>query len=173
MSNMAWAKNRYNDTKGKNLPNHWSEVHPPLQCFGMDIDSLKEDDGVVITIWWSVGVMEEHRWRNGHEKMPNGKLRMRRDRSLRNRVVQFTVLLKVVQESVVVPQSSTLPLVMERQVPSIWCVQKLSRFRKAQYNDKVVIVFLVMQRLCPTIQKEKRKLDCVLQRALWRARLHV
>ena len=22
MSNMAWAKNRYNDTKGKNLPNH-------------------------------------------------------------------------------------------------------------------------------------------------------
>ena len=50
MSNMAWAKIRYNDTKGKNLPSHWSEVHPPLQCFGMEIDSLKEDDGVVNTI---------------------------------------------------------------------------------------------------------------------------
>ena len=34
--------------------------------------------------------MEEQRWRNGHEKRPNEKLRTRQDRSLRNRVVQFT-----------------------------------------------------------------------------------
>ena len=84
MFNMAWAKNQYNDTKGKNLPNHWGEVDAPLQCFGMEQDSLKEDDGVV------VGVMEEHGWRNGHEKRPKEKLRTRQDRSLRNRVVQFT-----------------------------------------------------------------------------------
>ena len=44
MSNMAWAKNWYNDTKGKNLPNHWGDVDAPLQCFGMEMDSLKEDE---------------------------------------------------------------------------------------------------------------------------------
>ena len=47
---MASAKNQSNYTEGKNLPNHWGEVHPPLQCFGMEIDSLKEDDGVVNTV---------------------------------------------------------------------------------------------------------------------------
>ena len=44
VSNMAWAKNWYNDTKGKNLPNHWGEVDAPLQRFGMEMDSLKEDE---------------------------------------------------------------------------------------------------------------------------------
>ena len=41
-----WAKNRSNDTQKKNLPNHWSEVDAPLQCVGMEIESLKEDE------WW-------------------------------------------------------------------------------------------------------------------------
>ena len=44
VSNKAWAKNQSNDTKGKNLPNHWSEVDAPLQRFGMEQDSLKEDE---------------------------------------------------------------------------------------------------------------------------------
>ena len=43
MSNKAWAKNQSNDTTRKNLPNHWREVDAPLQCFGMEIDSLKGD----------------------------------------------------------------------------------------------------------------------------------
>ena len=41
---MAWAKNQSNDTQKKNLPNHWGDVDAPLQCFGMEIDSLKEDE---------------------------------------------------------------------------------------------------------------------------------
>ena len=32
----------------KNLPNHWHEVDAPLQCFGMEIDYLKEGDGGVV-----------------------------------------------------------------------------------------------------------------------------
>ena len=85
--------------------NHWCEVDAPFQCFGMEQDSLKKDEVWVRKRWWSVGLMEKHGWRNGHEKRPNEKLRTKQDRSLRNRVVQFTmVLLKVVQEPVVVPQ---------------------------------------------------------------------
>ena len=38
---MAWESN---DTKKKNLPNHWHQVDAPLQRFGMEIDSLKEDE---------------------------------------------------------------------------------------------------------------------------------
>ena len=44
MSSKAWAKNQSNDTSRKNLPNHWHEVDAPLQRFGMEIDSLKEDE---------------------------------------------------------------------------------------------------------------------------------
>ena len=68
---MAWAKNQSNDTKRKNLPNHWHQVVAPLQRFGMEIDSLKEDEEWVEKRWWSVGLMEEHRKRNEHEKKPN------------------------------------------------------------------------------------------------------
>ena len=46
MSNRAWAKNQSNDTK-RNLPNDWSERDAPLQSFGVEQDSLKEDDGVM------------------------------------------------------------------------------------------------------------------------------
>ena len=48
-SNKAWAKNQSNDTKGKNLPNDWSERDAPLRSFGVEQDSLKEYDGVVNT----------------------------------------------------------------------------------------------------------------------------
>ena len=48
------------------------------------------------------------------------------------------VLLKVVQELSLGHRFSTLPFVMERQVPSIKCVLKLWKFPKAQCNDKVV-----------------------------------
>ena len=71
VSNKAWAKNRSNDTEGKNLPNDWSERDAPLHSFGVKQDSLEEYDGVVNTKWWSVGMIEEHGWRNGHEKKPN------------------------------------------------------------------------------------------------------
>ena len=46
MSNKAWAKNQSNDPTRKTLPNHCREVDAPLQCFGMEIESLKEDE------WW-------------------------------------------------------------------------------------------------------------------------
>ena len=48
MSNKAWAKNQSNDTTRKNLPNHCREVDAPLQCVGMEIDSLKRSDGGVV-----------------------------------------------------------------------------------------------------------------------------
>ena len=41
ISNKAWAKNQSNDTTRKNLPNHCREVDAPLQCVGVEIDSLK------------------------------------------------------------------------------------------------------------------------------------
>ena len=44
VSHMAWAKNQSNVTKKTNLPNHQGDVDAPLQCFGMEIESLKEDD---------------------------------------------------------------------------------------------------------------------------------
>ena len=44
MSNKAWAKNQSIDTTRKNLPNHCRKVDAPLQCFGMEEDSLKEDE---------------------------------------------------------------------------------------------------------------------------------
>ena len=48
MSNKAWAKNQSNDTTRKNLPNHCREVDAPLQCVGVEIDSLKRSDGGVV-----------------------------------------------------------------------------------------------------------------------------
>ena len=48
MSNKAWAKNQSNDTTRKNLPNHCREVDAPLQCVGMEIDSLERGDGGVV-----------------------------------------------------------------------------------------------------------------------------
>ena len=46
MSNKAWAKNQSNDPTRKNLPNHCREVDAPLQCVGVEIDSLEGGDGV-------------------------------------------------------------------------------------------------------------------------------
>ena len=44
---------------------------PHLQSFGVEQDRPKENDDVVYTKWWSVGMIEEHRWRIVHEKKPN------------------------------------------------------------------------------------------------------
>ena len=44
---------------------------PHLQSFGVEQDRPKENDGVVDTKWWSVRMIEEHRWRIVHEKKPN------------------------------------------------------------------------------------------------------
>ena len=49
LSNKALAKNLSNDTEGRNLPNDWGERDAPLQCFGVEQDSMKEDGGVVYT----------------------------------------------------------------------------------------------------------------------------
>ena len=122
LSNKAWAKNQSNDTKGKNLPNHWGEVDAPLQCFGMEIDSLKKDDGVVNTIWWSVGLTKEHGWRNGHEKRPNEKYG--RDKTEVWEIELFNlpmVLPKEVQELVVVPQI--------QYICSLWWKDKFPQYR--------------------------------------------
>ena len=97
--------------------------------------------------WWSVGLMEETDGKTDTEKRPNEKYG--RDKTEVWEMELFNspmVLLKVVQEPVVVPEIQfILQFVMERQVPSKKSVQKLWRFRKAQYNDKAVNVFLVMQ----------------------------
>ena len=102
----AWAKNQSNDTKRMNLPNDWSERDAPLQSFGVKQDSLEEYDGVVNTKWWSVGMIEEHRWRNGHEKKPNENYG--RDKKTVvwwvELVILHMVLVNDVQKIVVVPQ---------------------------------------------------------------------
>ena len=78
---------------------------------------------------------------------------------------------------------SALPFMMERQLPSIYSVQKLWKFRKPQYNEKVVNVPVVVQRLFPTIQKKKEarlsppgsrvksQIACVVKIVLWELRL--
>ena len=105
LSNKAWAKNQSNDTKGKNLPNDWRERNAPLQCFGVEQDSLKEYDEVVNTKWWSVGMIEEHGWGNGHEKTPNENYG--RDKTVVwwvELIILHMWLLNDVQKIVVVPQ---------------------------------------------------------------------
>ena len=105
VSNKAWAKNQSNDTKGRNLPNDWSERDAPLQSFGVEQDSLKEYDGVVNTKWWSVGMIEEHGWGNGYEKKANENCG--RDKTVVwwvELVILHMVLLNDVQKIVVVPQ---------------------------------------------------------------------
>ena len=96
----------------------------------------------------------------GHEKRPNEKYG--RDKTEVWEIELFNlamVLPKEVQELVVVPQI--------QYICSLWWKDKFPQYRvfrncrgseKAQYNDKVVNVFLVMQRLCPTIQTEKENL---------------
>ena len=56
---------------------------------------------------------------------------------------------------------NALPFVMERQVPSIYCVQQLwmSRFRKAQYNHWVINGLVVMHWFFPPFKTTKRKLE--------------
>ena len=93
-------------TQGKKLPNDWGDVDAPLQCFGVEMDSLKEDDVWYYKKrrWWNVGLMEKHGWRNEHEKKPNGNYG--RDKTEVWEVELFNlpmVLFKVVQEPVVVP----------------------------------------------------------------------
>ena len=44
LSNKAWARIQSNDTTRINLPNYCRAVDAPLQCFGMEIESLKEDE---------------------------------------------------------------------------------------------------------------------------------
>ena len=95
----------YDDTEGKNLPNDWSERDAPLQSFGVEQDSLKEYDGVVNTKWWSVRKIEEHGWRNGHEKKPNENCG--RDKTVIwwvELVILHMLLLNDVQKIVMVPQ---------------------------------------------------------------------
>ena len=105
MSNKAWAKNQSNDTKRKNLPNDWSERDAPLQSFGVEQDALKEYDGVVKTKWWSVELIEEHGWRNGHEKRPNENYGRDKTVVWWIELVILHMVLKVAQELVVVPQT--------------------------------------------------------------------
>ena len=154
------AKNQSNDTKRKILPNHWSEVDAPLQRFGMKQDSLKKDDAVVWHDMMKCGIDGRAQMEKRTRKEAKWKIRPRQDRSLRNRVVQFTN--GAAQGGARTCRSATdsvhCSLWLKDKFPQFRAFSKLSRFRKAQYNDKAVNVFLVMQRLCPTIQKEKESL---------------
>ena len=66
-------------------------------------------------------MIEEHRWRNGHEKKPNKNYGRRQDRSLVSRVGHLhMVLLNDVQKIVVVPQIQYIAV-----CPNYKCVRKL------------------------------------------------
>ena len=89
MSNKAWAKKQSNDTKRRNLPNDWGERDAPLQCFGVEQDSLKEDDGLVKHDMMKCGSGGGARMEKRTRKDAEWKLRTRRDRSLASRVDHF------------------------------------------------------------------------------------
>ena len=78
---------------------------PHLQSFGVETDSLKEDEWWFEKRWWTVGLMEEHGWRNGHKKKPHAN--NGRDETVVwwvELVILHIVLLKEVQKNVVVQQ---------------------------------------------------------------------
>ena len=108
----AWAKNRSKDTQKKNLQNHWGEVDAPLQCFGMEMDSLKEDEAWFEKRWWTVGLMEEHGWRNVHENKQNENKDETTPKSVWwvELVILHIVLVKDVQRTVVVQQIQYIAL---------------------------------------------------------------
>ena len=69
----TWPGRRTSPTilKGRICQITARDLDAPLQCLGMEIDSLKEDEEWVEKRWWSVGLMEEHGSRNVDEKKPN------------------------------------------------------------------------------------------------------
>ena len=69
----TWPRRRTSPTilKGRICQITARDLDAPLQCLGMEIDSLKEDEEWVEKRWWSVGLMEEHGSRNVDEKKPN------------------------------------------------------------------------------------------------------
>ena len=69
----TWPGRRISPTilKGRICQITARDLDAPLQCLGMEIDSLKEDEEWVEKRWWSVGLMEEHGSRNVHEKKLN------------------------------------------------------------------------------------------------------
>ena len=91
------------------------------------------------TIWWSVVLMEEHGWRNEHEKRPSEKLRTRQDRSLRNRVVQFT-------NGAAQGGARTCRCATDSVHCSLWWKDKFPQYRVFRNSGA-----------CPNIQKEKER----------------
>ena len=137
LSNKAWAKNQPNDTKGRNLPNDWGERDAPLQSFGAGQDSLKEDGGVVNTRWWSVEMMEEHGWRNGHEKKMNENCG--RDETVVWWVGLFIfhmVLLKDVQKLSWYHRFSSLPCVIQRQISQFRVFRNCGSYAKCRKSTR-------------------------------------
>ena len=69
----TWPGRRISPTilKGRICQITARDLDAPLQCLGMEIDSLKEDEEWVEKRWWSVGLMEGHGSRNVDEKKPN------------------------------------------------------------------------------------------------------
>ena len=120
-------------------------------------------------------MMEEHGWRNGHEAKPNGNYgRDKTAVSWVELVILPLVLLKVVQELVVVPQIQCIAV----------CHGKTSSIN-LECSETVEVPKSAVQRWdgqCPCRDAEviltpfktwKKKLGWILERALWRARLHV
>ena len=103
----TWPGRRISPTilKGRICQITARDLDAPLQCLGMEIDSLKEDEEWVEKIWWSVGLMEEHGSRNVHEKKLNEN--NGRDETVVwwvELVILHMVLLMCRKKTVVVPQ---------------------------------------------------------------------
>ena len=126
---MAWAKNQSNDTKRKNLPNHWHQVVAPLQRFGMEIDSLKEDEEWVEKRWWSVGLMEEHRKRNEHEKNANGN-------NGRDETVVWWVELVILHMVLLMCKKKNCRGATDSIHCRVWCHDMFSEFRVVRNSGR-------------------------------------
>ena len=158
LSNKAWAKNWHNDTEGRNLPNHWGEWDAPLQSFGAGQDSLKEDGGVVNTRWWSVEMMEEHGWRNGHEKRMNENCG--RDETVVWWVGLFIlhmVLLKDVQKLSWYHRFSSLLCVIQRQVSQFRVFRNCGSYAKCRKSTRWSMSLSWCIGFSPLFRTRKRK----------------
>ena len=169
MSNRAWAK----DTKRRNLPNDWSERDAPLQNFGVEQDSPKEDDGVVKHEMMKCGSGGGAQMEKRTRKEAEWKLRTRRDRCLVSRVVHFA--------HGAAQRCAENCRGTDSVHYRVWCNDKS---RNLECSETVEVLQNAENRKggrCPCRDalalfhhsEQKQKEALVLQRALWWTRSHV
>ena len=145
---------------------------------GMHPCSASEWNKIHYAIWWSVGVVEEHGWRNGHAKRLNENYG--RDETVVWWVELFIlhmVLPKDVPKTVVVPQIQFITVCDATTSLPIWSVQKLEVLQNAENRkggrcpcrDALVSSYRSKQKqgsLSPSVSFVKNQIACLV-RIVW------